>query len=398
MRRELEIHKAEIERNFGITESHPLYKIEMRAEEHLLRMSDYGVRIDLNKMKNKIGELEFLLYKIEKEISEETKGMVKKANSAAQVALYYQSIGHLFPKTAKGNPQVNQETLEEIGTDLADKMIEYRKKLSSLSQMKSILSDISEDGRVHPKYLSTKCATGRIYTEAPNIQGWGDDAKELIVPDPGYRLIVADYIAQELRIVAAVSGCEKMLRAFEDGVDVHSFAYSLMFRVPIESVTEEQRSIGKVLNFATIYGQTVMGLARKMKISPEEAADLQKLYFETYPEIKNWRDSVVRESRRTKCSTTPWGRNRKINFGSDREKAERQAMNTPIQGAGADVIKRALAMTAVNSDQLRVLITIHDSLVIQYREDLDEGEVINWLKSKMEIDFLGKVKLEVEVK
>lgn len=398
MRKELENHKMEIEREFNITENHPLYKIEMRAEEHLLRMSEYGVKIDLEKMKMKVGELELNLSKLGKEIWKESNGMIKEPNSSAQVALYYQSIGYQFPKTAKGNPQVNQDTLAEIGTEFAEKISEYRKKLSSLSQMKSIFSDTGADGRVRPKYLSTKCATGRIYTAAPNIQGWGDDAKELIVPDDGYKLMVADYKAQELRIVAAVSGCTQMLKAFNDGVDVHSSTYAMMFKVPVESVTSEQRSIGKVLNFATIYGQTPEGLAKKMHVSVGEARRLQNLYFATYPEIRRWLDATIAESHRTGYSRTPWGRSRKIRFGYDVAKGERQATNTPIQGAGADVIKRALACTMVNPEQVRVLITIHDSLVVQYREDLDEQMVADWLKSRMEINFLNRINLAVDIK
>lgn len=398
MRKELEIHKAEIEREFGITETHPLYKIEMRAEEHLLRMTEHGVRIDLDKMKMKVGELELMLSRLGKEIWKESNGSIKESNSSAQVALYYQSIGYQFPRTVKGNPQVNQETLAEIGTDLSDKICEYRKKLSSLSQLKSVFSDIGMDGRVHPKYLSTKCATGRIYTAAPNIQGWGDDAKELIVPDDGFKLMTADYKAQELRIVAAVSGCKNLLRAFANGEDVHTSTYSMMFKVPAESVTKEQRSIGKVLNFATIYGQTPEGLARKMHVSVEEARRLQNLYFATYPEIRSWLNRTIAESHRTGYSSTPWGRSRRIHFGYDAAKGERQATNTPIQGAGADVIKRALACTMVNPEQVRVLITIHDSLVIQYREDLNEQEVADWLKSRMEINFLNKVNLAVDIK
>lgn len=398
MRKELENHKEEIEREFGITENHPLYKIEMRAEEHLLRMSEYGVRIDLERMGSKIGNLEMKLNKLGKEIFEESNGMIKEPNSSAQVALYYQSIGYSFPRTSKGNPQVNQETLANIGTEFADKISSYRKILSSLSQLKSVGSDIHEDGKVHPKYLSTKCATGRIYTASPNIQGWGDDAKELIIPDKGYKLMVADYKAQELRIVAAVSGCVKMLNAFNNGEDVHSSTYSMMFNVPIEMVTKEQRDIGKVLNFATIYGQTPQGLAKKMHVSVYEAERLQNLYFSTYPEILEWLDKTVLDCKKTGYSSTPWGRTRRIRFGYDVAKGERQAVNTPIQGAGADVIKRALACTMINPEMLRVLITIHDSLVVQYREDLDEKMVVDWLKSRMEINFSNKINLAVDIK
>lgn len=398
MRKELEIHKAEIESEFGITENHLLYKIEMRAEEHLLRMTEHGVRIDLEKMKMKVGELELMLARLGKEIWKESNGMIKEPNSSAQVALYYQSIGYNFPRTAKGNPQVNQDTLAEIGTEFADKISDYRKKLSSLSQMKSIFSDIGSDDRVHPRYLSTKCATGRIYTAAPNIQGWGDDAKELIIPDDGYKLMTADYKAQELRIVAAVSGCTKMLDAFNQGVDVHSSTYSMMFKVSVESVTKEQRDIGKVLNFATIYGQTPQGLAKKMHVSVVEAERLQNLYFSTYPEIRRWLNKTIAESKRTGYSVTPWGRSRRIRYSYDVAKGERQSTNTPIQGAGADVIKRALACTMVNPEQVRVLITIHDSLVVEYREDLDEKMVADWLKSRMEINFLNKISLAVDIK
>lgn len=394
---DLRVHAKEIKEIWGIDQSHKLYQIEMKAEEHLNQMTERGVRISTKKLDDLIRDTQKDLMILLKDILDTTGGMVKAPNSPAQVALYFQSIGVTLPKTMKGNPQVNQETLTDLGLDIADKICEYRKKLAAVSQMKSVRESLVGD-RVHPTYVSTKCATGRIYTAAPNIQGWGEQAKSVIIPDDGYKLMTADYKAQELRVVAAVSGCKKMLEAFENGADLHRTTYSLMTGVPVEEVTDEQRSIGKVLNFATIYGQRPEGLARKLKTTKEEAERLQGLYFQTYPEIKRWVDTTIRNSHRTRSSATPWGRTRKISFYGDVDKAERQAVNTPIQGAGADIMKRALAGTNLNDDRVQVLTTIHDSLVIQYRDNLDPERVERWLRSRMELSFLGKVELEVDVK
>lgn len=389
-------YEATIRQQWDIQPGTGLHKIEMESRKQLDRMEDRGVLLDLEKLVDLINETESEVEYLQRDTQTKTNGMVKAANSSAQVALYLQSEGITLPTTRKGNPQVNQDTLAEIDHPMVEPILQYRKALSALSQMKSVLKTV-EHSRVYPKYDGLTCATGRMYTSGPNLQGWGEKAQSVISADPGFTLMTADYKSQEMRILAAITNCTPLLELLISGEDIHKNTYAMMYHMNPEDVTKEQRSVAKALNFGTVYGQTTQGLARKQHQSLEWAEEAQQAWFHAYPQIAEWLNKQRLESRRTGTTKTAAGRKRKLNYNFDLDKADRQAVNHPIQGAGADVMKRALAraLTAETED-FQVLATIHDSLLIQYR-NMTAEEAEEKLRDIMVCTYLKRITLDVDI-
>lgn len=400
--RNLNSYAEEIFREYGLVPEDKLFKIELRSRLHLDKLTERGILIDTDALENLIEVRSTEIAEMVEIIRTETNGKITKPNSSKEIGLYLEGEGIEVERTPKGSYKSDQETLGRITHPIIPKVIGYKKKLSSLSQLKSIKGDISPDGRVHPIYHSTTCPTGRIYTEAPNFQGWGDDAKTLIIPDKGYRILQADHKSQELRIVAALANVKGLIKAFNDGRDPHRYVVSLMLGIPEEDVTDEQRHLGKALNFGTIYGQTVEGLARKLNCSVEQAQIDHDRYFSAFPEIRRWVEQVVSYSRKTGITTTMMGRKRVLDYKgtpvSGWDKLDRQAMNTPIQGSAADIIKTVLARIPRDNPKLQILCPIHDALLLQYREDCEESQVREYIEECMRFYLPNGVVLESDWK
>jgi DNA polymerase-1 len=266
-------------------------------------------------------------------------------------------------------------------------------------------------GRVHTTFNQVVAETGRISSQDPNLQNipirskLGQSIRRGFIAAPGHVLIAADYSQIELRILAHLSGDPKMSTAFRDKIDIHTETAAEVFEVPREEVTKEQRRIAKAVNYGLSYGQSDFGLARTLEISRTQAAEYSRRYFQRFPTIHKFMDDIVTLARAQGGARTLLGRWRPIgNLMSKspqaRHAAERVAQNTPMQGAGADIIK--LAMIAVTKRiekekwPVQMLLTVHDELVFEAPPKIAE-EVGAALKDEMERVYQLTVPLEVDI-
>ena len=290
--------------------------------------------------------------------------------------------------------------------------MEYR----TLSKLKSTYADglvafIEKDGRIRSTFQQKVTATGRISSTDPNLQNipirmeLGRLIRKVFIPKEGCQFIDADYSQIELRVLAHLSGDEKLIAAFNNGNDIHRITASEVFHVPFEEVTSLQRRNAKAVNFGIIYGISAFGLSKDLSISRKEANDYIEKYFETYPKIKEYIDNLVSKAKENGYAVTMFGRRRPIpelksgNYMT-RSFGERIAMNSPIQGTAADIIK--IAMVKVDKRlrkeglKSRLLLQVHDELLIEaYDSEIEEAKKI--LIEEMVNAARLKVKLEVDM-
>jgi DNA polymerase-1 len=259
-------------------------------------------------------------------------------------------------------------------------------KHRTLAKLKSTYADAlidlvhPETGRIHTSYHQTVTATGRLSSSDPNLQNIpirteeGRDIRRAFVPRPGWRLLSADYSQIELRILAHCSEDETLIRSFREDEDIHTRTAAEVFQVEADRVTSELRRQAKAINFGIIYGMSAFGLARQIEISQKMAKTYIDSYFERYPGVKRFLDSTIETSRQTRRTSTLLGRIRllpDITHSNPiiRQAAERTAINTPIQGSAADLIKVAMIhiddVLAREGFQTAMLLTVHDELVFE---------------------------------
>jgi DNA polymerase-1 len=268
------------------------------------------------------------------------------------------------------------------------------------------------DGRIHTNYMQAVAATGRLSSNNPNLQNIpirSEKGKEIrksfIARGKGFKLMAADYSQIELRIIAALSEDENMINAFKSGQDIHATTAAKVFNVPLDEVTRDQRSSAKAVNFGIIYGQSAFGLAQNLNISRTEAKQIIDSYFAQYPTIKGYMDGAVAKARENGYVETIMQRRRylaDINSANAivRGFAERNAVNAPIQGSAADVIKLAMirvhkAMNAIPMKS-KMLLQVHDELVFDVHEsEIDAMKEL--VKREMEAAVQLVVPMEVEI-
>ncbi|MEE3244347.1 MAG: DNA polymerase, partial [Bacteroidota bacterium] len=298
--------------------------------------------------------------------------------------------------------------------EIVQHVLDYR----GLSKLKSTYVDAlpaqvnSKTGRVHTDYMQTVAATGRLSSNNPNLQNIpirterGRQVRKAFVPrNEDYVLLAADYSQIELRIIAALSQEETMMKAFQEGEDIHASTAAKVFNVPIDEVTREQRSNAKTVNFGIIYGVSAFGLSNQTDLSRSESKELIDTYYKTYPKLRNYMSEQVDFARENGYVSTVLGRRRylkDINSSNAvvRGAAERNAVNAPIQGSAADIIK--IAMIKIHQKlkdkglKTKMLLQVHDELVFDvYKSELDEVQEL--IKSEMENAFKLDVPLDVEV-
>ena len=241
--------------------------------------------------------------------------------------------------------------------------------------------------RIHAKFNQTVTATGRISCTDPNLQNipirteLGRELRKIFIARDGYTLVDADYSQIELRVLAHISGDETMINAFKNDVDVHAVTASQVFNVPLENVTKEMRSEAKAVNFGIVYGISDFGLATNIHTSRKKAKDYIEKYFEKYPKIKEYMDNSVKNCKEKGYVETLWGRRRYVpeinsNNYNVRQFGERVAMNAPIQGTAADIIKIAMVNIEKELEERKLssklIIQVHDELLIEAKdEELD---------------------------
>jgi len=293
-------------------------------------------------------------------------------------------------KTPKGQPSTNEEALEAIAHthDLPRLILDYRGLAKLRSTYTEKLSAIvnPRTGRVHTSYHQGSVATGRISSSDPNLQNIpvrteeGRRIRQAFIAPPGWKIMAADYSQIELRIMAHLSGDEGLLRAFHSGGDVHRATAAEVFGVPPEEVTTNQRRAAKAINFGLMYGMSAFGLARQLGVDRGEASDYMGRYFSRYPGVRAFMDATREQAHRDGYVQTIFGRrlyleNLNARNAGLRQGAERAAVNAPMQGSAADIIKRAMIAVAAwlhGRDDVHMLMQVHDELVFEVREDAVE--------------------------
>lgn len=397
-------------------EMYKLYtEIEMPLIYSLWHMEQEGILVKRDKLKEYGDTLKVGIKKLEAEIYAET-GKEFNINSPKQLGeILFGEMQLPGGKKTKTGYSTAAEVLEKLAPEhpVVQKILDYRQltKLNS-TYAEGLAAYIGEDGRIHGKFNQTITATGRISSTEPNLQNipvrmeLGRQIRKVFVPKEGYVFTDADYSQIELRILAHMSGDERLIEAYRESRDIHATTASQVFHVPLEEVTPLQRRNAKAVNFGIVYGISAFGLSEDLSISRKEAKEYIERYFETYPKVKEFLDDLVKQGKKQGYVTTLYGRRRPIpefkssNF-MQRQFGERVAMNSPIQGTAADIMK--IAMIAVDRElrkrglSSRIVLQIHDELLIETAENEVE-EVKEILTDKMKHAANLQVSLEVDAK
>ena len=393
----------------------PLFtEMEMPLSRVLYDMEKEGVQVQREELKVYGDALAGRIEELEKAIHAAA-GCVFNINSPKQLGeILFEQMGLKGGKKTKTGYSTAADLLEKLAPEhpiVAD-ILEYR----GLTKLKSTYADgladyIGEDGRIHTSFNQTITATGRISSTEPNLQNipmrteLGRLIRKVFVPREGYVFTDADYSQIELRVLAHISGDEQLIEAYRSDADIHRITASKVFGTPFEEVTDLQRRNAKAVNFGIVYGISSFGLSQDLSISRKEAAAYIEQYFETYPDVKKFLDRQVEEAKEKGFVSTMYGRRRPIpelssgNF-MQRSFGERVAMNSPIQGTAADIIK--LAMIRVYAElkrrslSSRLILQIHDELLIETRAE-EQEEVAVLLEQEMKQAAQLLVSLEVDL-
>ena len=360
-------------------------EIEMPLVPVLAGMQRTGVRIDADMLRHQSDELARRLLELERD-AHEVAGQPFNLESPKQIQeILFDKLGlPVLKKTPKGAPSTAEDVLQELALDypLPNIILEYR----GLSKLKSTYTDKlpeminAETGRVHTSYHQAVAATGRLSSSNPNLQNIpvrtteGRRIRQAFIPADGCKMVSADYSQIELRIMAHLSGDAGLQQAFAQGLDVHRATAAEVFNVPLDQVTSDMRRNAKAINFGLIYGMSAFGLARQLKIDRSTAQQYVDLYFTRYPGVKDFMDRTRIQAREQGYVETVFGRRlyaQDINASNHarRQYAERAAINAPMQGTAADLIK--LAMLAVaqwirsSGVDVRMIMQVHDELVFE---------------------------------
>ncbi len=389
-------------------------EIEMPLVFTLYDMEQAGIRVNAEELRRygealvgRIGELEQQIH--------EAAGERFNINSPKQLGvILFEKLGMQGGKKTKTGYSTSAEVLDKLAPEhpIVRDILEYRQ----LTKLKSTYADglagcIAEDGRIHSNFNQTITATGRISSTEPNLQNipvrmeLGRLIRKVFIPREGCVFVDADYSQIELRVLAHMSGDETLIEAYRQAEDIHRITASQVFHVPFEEVTPLQRRNAKAVNFGIVYGISSFGLSQDLDISRKEAGEYIRRYFETYPGIKGFLDGLVEEAKERGFVTTMYGRRRPIpelkssNF-AQRSFGERVAMNSPIQGTAADIIK--IAMIRVH-DRLkkeglksRLILQVHGELLIEaFEEEAEQVEKI--LQEEMQQAADLSVALEIDM-
>lgn len=393
------------------------YEVELPLSSVLFDMEEAGFKIDANALKEagkKYGEI---LTELNAKIRELAEDETLNVNSPKQLGeLLFNKLKIGKGKKTKSGYSTNAEVLESLegAHPIIPLILAYRRiqKLNStyVEGFKPLIDD--KTGLIHTSFNQTVTATGRLSSKEPNLQNIpvrddeGRELRKFFVPRSSDRILIgADYSQIELRLLAAFSGCKALIDAFNSGKDVHSDTASKVFGVDIKDVTPAMRRNAKAVNFGIIYGISEYGLAKNIKISPAEARAYINAYFSTYPEVKKYMDANVAFAKETGYAVTYLGRRRYIReLGSSnynlRQFGERVAMNMPLQGSSADIIKVAMINVAkrLKEEGLKseLILQVHDELIIDaFKAEAEQVKKI--LKEEMEGAIKLSVALTVEV-
>lgn len=391
------------------------YHVEMPLIETLANIEANGMYVDKVKLKefgeyieNSVAELTAKIY--------ELAGEEFNINSPMQLGkILFEKLEIEYPKKTKSNYSTDKEILETVQDkhEIVPLVLEYRTlaKLKS-TYIDSLIDVIDTDGRIHTTFMQTVTATGRLSSVEPNLQNipvrtdLGSRIRECFVAEKeGYKIVDADYSQIELRVLADMSGDPTMINAYTNGDDIHSITASQVFNVPLEEVTKELRSKAKAVNFGIVYGISDFGLAKNINVSRWEAKEYIENYFRHYSSVEKYMKGLIENGLETGYATTKYGRKRKVlelksaNYNT-RMFGERVAMNMPIQGTAADIMKIAMNNLYRKFKELnleaKIIMQVHDELLVEAKDS--EVEIVkNTMKEVMESAVKLNLPLEADV-
>lgn len=361
-------------------------RFELPLVRVLARMETVGIRIDRQ-----------FLEVLRADLAEQCDTYVQRiyahagrefnVNSTPQLrTILFDELGLIPVKKTKTGPSTDADSLQKLADEhpIVEELLRYRE----VEKLRSTYADalpplIAADGRIHATFKQTDTTTGRISSEAPNLQNVpvrtadGREMRRAFVADPGWGILTADYSQIELRVLAHLAEDPGLIDAFERGADVHTTTAAKVFGVAEADVDDAQRRFAKVVNYGLAYGMEAYGLGQRLDIPTGEAAEILDAYFEGFPNVKTFMVETVREAKERGYTTTIFGRRRQISeLSSDnfriRQMGERMAQNAPVQGSAADIFKLAMidldrALDAAGSEA-RMLLTVHDELVLEVPE------------------------------
>ncbi len=389
-------------------------KIEMPLVYVLSDMEKEGIRADRSSLAEYSGKLGEQIDGLQKSIISEA-GEEFNINSPKQLGvILFEKMGLPGGKKTKTGYSTAADVLEKMADEhpFVAKILEFR----ALSKLKSTYTDaladfIDDTGRIHSTFNQTVTATGRLSSDNPNLQNIpvrterGRELRRVFIPRDGYIFTDADYSQIELRILASLSGDEKLIGAYNMESDIHAITASQVFHVPLSEVTPQLRRNAKAVNFGIVYGISSFGLSQGLSISKKEAAQYIERYFETYPKVKEYLDALIASAKQKGYAETYFGRRRPVpelrdsNF-MKRSFGERVAMNMPIQGTAADIMKIAMRDVAHALDERnlrsRLVLQVHDELLIETAPG-EEEQVKEILEKKMMGAADLRVPLEIDV-
>ncbi|PZP35176.1 MAG: DNA polymerase I [Roseateles depolymerans] len=403
-----EVLGPQLEADAGLTR---VYRdIEMPTAELLFRIERQGVLIDAARLQSQSHEIGQRLIALEQQCYE-IAGQPFNIGSPKQIGdILFNKLGlPVVKKTATGAPSTDEEVLTELAADypLPAKILEYRglAKLKSTYTDKLPLQINPATGRVHTNYAQAVAVTGRLSSNEPNLQNIpirtaeGRRVREAFVAPAGHVIVSADYSQIELRIMAHISEDPGLLKAFQDGQDVHKATASEVFGVPLAEVSTEQRRYAKTINFGLIYGMGAFGLAQSLGIEQKAAKDYIDRYFTRFAGVKRYMDETKLRAKELGYVETVFGRRLwlpQIASGNAglRSGAERQAINAPMQGTAADLIKLAMIAVQAELDRLQkrsvIVMQVHDELVFE----VPEAE-LDWVRAEVPRLMAGVAELKV---
>ncbi|MDO9748660.1 DNA polymerase I [Glaesserella parasuis] len=391
-------------------------QIEMPLVSVLSRVERNGVLIDPAKLLAHSVEIEQRLKELETLVHQEAGEVFNLASTKQLQEILFNKLGlPILKKTPKGAPSTNEEVLEELaqmGHQVPVLLMEHR----GLSKLKSTYTDKlpqminAQTGRVHTSYHQAVTATGRLSSSDPNLQNipirneQGRRIRQAFIARDGYVILAADYSQIELRIMAHLANDANMIKAFAEGKDIHRSTAAEIFGVPLEAVTSEQRRSAKAINFGLIYGMSEFGLANQLGISRTDAKKYMELYFQRYPAVQQFMLDIREKAAEKGYVETLFGRRLylpEINSSNQmrRKAAERVAINAPMQGTAADIIKVAMIgidQAVRNCEDIAMIMQVHDELVFEVKADRVE-HYTPLIKAEMEKTIELKVPLIAEV-
>jgi DNA polymerase-1 len=379
----------------------------------LARMEHTGIGVDRNYLEEMGNGLRIRIAKLESEIHD-LAGEPFNINSTDQLrGILFEKMGlAVSKKTSTGKPSTDASVLKKLDHPLVTALLEYREleKLRS-TYVDGYLPLIDGDGRIRTSFNQMAAATGRLSSESPNLQNipvrseTGRTIRRAFIAGEGSQFLVADYSQIELRVLAHMSGDPFLIEAFQSGLDIHAATAARVWDVPTEEVTTEQRRTAKMINFGLLYGMEAFGLADRLGISRDEAKEHVDAYFSQFHHVKDYMSDMVTAARNDGYTTTLFGRRRYLpELKSDnfriRQMGERMALNAPVQGTAADIIKKAMIDldSAIREKKMAsaLLLQIHDELIVEVPEEesvLAEKLVVEIMEGVTGLD----VPLEVDV-